>query len=583
MEGFLSKKSRGERTFGSKWLSDQNKSWTRRWFVLKDQTVTYYENLDLLTGLPVNQKGICVVEGCEISPVSNSSKKFIFALKHIESKETLLHVQADDARIMKIWIKALTAAASADYTPELDYQQCCGKMNLDPTMEHNAQEINRAYRKKALEIHPDKGGKLADFKELKAAFNHLMARLDTIDEGRKYEVLEYEAVVLKGPGGMGIVVVEELSKELRVKQVKPAVQVQSLSGSVLDGIMEGDELVSVAGVDVQKLPLIQVAQKLNDTRVPVGTTVALRFARKKVRADSITDNELGQNSAGPPGWDNIPGSDSHRHGTPSERSGHSHSKRQSETAELKADLDACLGELAHSSKENEDLRAQNEELKREVERFQSLFGEAIRQQKLLELQLEQDLVYSTVTPEQLQASMEDTAALADLISGQGALPVSEEVDAYLGEVGLGSQEADGDVTIASQRTAVAATAAFDKSGLLLKKWSMSGDSIVDKLSRFEQQVRRNEAQGEVSNGQGRASLREKREQERERLAEEAASSMFFLVKQAQPLRGASSFKGPKDEMQQGRPVDLSRAQSTPSRSDFAHASPLIAKIGSFRR
>jgi hypothetical protein len=116
-----------------------------------------------------------------------------------------------------VWIKALTAAASTDYTPELDYQQCCGKMNLDPTMEHNAQEINRAYRKKALEIHPDKGGKLADFKELKAAFNHLMARLDTIDEGRKYEVLEYEAVVLKGPGGMGIVVVEELSKELRVK------------------------------------------------------------------------------------------------------------------------------------------------------------------------------------------------------------------------------------------------------------------------------------------------------------------------------------------------------------------------------
>jgi hypothetical protein len=43
---------------------------------------------------------------------------------------------------------------------------------------------------------------------------------------------------------------------------------------------------------------------------------------------------------------------------------------------------------------------------------------------------------------------------------------------------------------ASQRSAIAAAAAIDKSGLMLQKWAMTGDSIVDKLSRFEEHVQR---------------------------------------------------------------------------------------------
>jgi hypothetical protein len=45
---------------------------------------------------------------------------------------------------------------------------------------------------------------------------------------------------------------------------------------------------------------------------------------------------------------------------------------------------------------------------------------------------------------------------------------------------------------ASQRNAIAATAAIDKSGLMLQKWAMTGDSIIDKLSRLENSVQRME-------------------------------------------------------------------------------------------
>jgi hypothetical protein len=93
MEGYLTKKSRGEKTFGSK-------KWSKRWFVVKHQTVTYYESFDMATGLPVNEKGSISCEGCEIFPLSNSSKQFIFAMKNIKSQQTLLCVQAEDARMM---------------------------------------------------------------------------------------------------------------------------------------------------------------------------------------------------------------------------------------------------------------------------------------------------------------------------------------------------------------------------------------------------------------------------------------------------------------------------------------------------
>jgi hypothetical protein len=47
-------------------------------------------------------------------------------------------------------------------------------------------------------------------------------------------------------------------------------------------------------------------------------------------------------------------------------------------------------------------------------------------------------------------------------------------------------------TQASQRNAIAATAAIDKSGLMMQKWAMTGDSIIDKLSRLENRVQRME-------------------------------------------------------------------------------------------
>jgi hypothetical protein len=100
MEGYLTKKTQGEQSFSSRWLTDKNKSWTKMWFVLDDQTVTYYEEFNVISGEPVEEKGYFSVVGCEILPVAHNTKKNIFCIKERRSKNTLLYAQAEDARMM---------------------------------------------------------------------------------------------------------------------------------------------------------------------------------------------------------------------------------------------------------------------------------------------------------------------------------------------------------------------------------------------------------------------------------------------------------------------------------------------------
>lgn len=51
--------------------------------------------------------------------------------------------------------------------------------------------------------------------------------------------------------------------------------------------------------------------------------------------------------------------------------------------------------------------------------------------------------------------------------------MSDQTNTYLEQVGLGEDESELDGSKASQRNAIAATAAMDRSGLMLQKWAMT--------------------------------------------------------------------------------------------------------------
>ena len=92
MEGFLSKRGKGETTFG-------RKSWKKRWFILEGNHLTYFEDFGTTTGKPVNQKGIVPVYGSSIVLLKDPGNEFAFDIVHPDRRT--LSLRAPDKRLFQ--------------------------------------------------------------------------------------------------------------------------------------------------------------------------------------------------------------------------------------------------------------------------------------------------------------------------------------------------------------------------------------------------------------------------------------------------------------------------------------------------
>lgn len=109
----------------------------------------------------------------------------------------------------------------------------------------------------------------------------------------------------------------------------------------------------------------------------------------------------------------------------------------------------------------------------QLARFKALYADSARHERLLETQLEQYLLHSTVTAEFIEESMNDMMFVSNQITANQPIQVSDSTYVYLDELGLGEDQSDADGSKASQRNAIAAAAAVDRSGLMLQKWAMT--------------------------------------------------------------------------------------------------------------
>lgn len=98
MEGYLSKKGRGDGNFG-------RRTWKKRWFVLEGQQLTYFEELDMESGFPVNEKGVINVVGCTCAAFPHHEKKYTFVIKSRSESDLIL--QAPDTKMMNCKTEAL--------------------------------------------------------------------------------------------------------------------------------------------------------------------------------------------------------------------------------------------------------------------------------------------------------------------------------------------------------------------------------------------------------------------------------------------------------------------------------------------
>ncbi|CAG9806347.1 unnamed protein product [Chironomus riparius] len=94
-EGFLNKRG------------DVNKAFQRRWFVLKNNLLFYYEKKGSLEPL-----GMVILEGCVIELADNEEEKYCFTINFPGNRCYIL--AAEDHDSMELWMKALTTS-SYDY------------------------------------------------------------------------------------------------------------------------------------------------------------------------------------------------------------------------------------------------------------------------------------------------------------------------------------------------------------------------------------------------------------------------------------------------------------------------------------
>ena len=94
--------------------------------------------------------------------------------------------------------------------------------------------------------------------------------------------MQFEVEILKGPAGVGLcLVVNENPKKgtIEIKKVLPEITIKSITAGAGGSIQPGDTLIRVRNEPIIRCPLVRLVQKINDFRVPIGSTVKLAFER----------------------------------------------------------------------------------------------------------------------------------------------------------------------------------------------------------------------------------------------------------------------------------------------------------------
>jgi hypothetical protein len=517
MEGFLLKKGRNS-TFG-------RKSWKKRWFILEDQKLSYFDDFSVETGLPTSpEKGSVDLTGAEVTSIPDEAATFSFVIKL--AQESPFYLQAPDARTLSMWIKAISTAARGKIEkPVIDLPSSYSLLGLDINSHLTSADVNRAYRKKALKSHPDKGGDIAVFEKIQEAFDAVTAHLEENEAAKLFENRRFEAVIQKGGQGVGLgmIVVEDVAKNtIKVKDVLPGIIIKSLTAGASGSIKKDDVLVKVGNDDVTHMPLSRVIQKLNDFRVPVNSTIKLTLVRKMRKDGSpILDDDSGvsRTSVDTPDSQSINRRASASNNSGLDGGGHNHyDTPMSNTAVSSPDYStpgsrqprSFVGSAEHTAlvSENEKLKLQldqsvqllrKEQRDREVLHQNyieqaALLAQRNRYIELLEVQLEQSYIFGSISSDQMVQSLKDMMAVSSVVQAHKPLPLSKQTDEFLVENGLSADDAERSIFRMSQRSAIAATAAVDKSGMMVKKWQLAGDSILDKLNQFENSIRNFESE-----------------------------------------------------------------------------------------
>ena len=153
------------------------------------------------------------IHGCTIKILAQDDekrkRKNAFVIQHPDRRP--VYLLAESERVMMLWLEALRKASKLDFGqgPSDNVDEYWQVLNFDPEKIQTegpptAKQIEKAYRRSCLKSHPDKGGDPEIFDKVCEAYEILTSMLEQQEQDKLYETFEYDAVVEKGPRGVGL-------------------------------------------------------------------------------------------------------------------------------------------------------------------------------------------------------------------------------------------------------------------------------------------------------------------------------------------------------------------------------------------
>lgn len=261
------------------------KKYTRFWCVLDGQQFSYYERLDLGQQMAVGIKGTFFIRNAEVQLVVHETRPNVIRIR-CEGRKNYEYLDTDKSSDGSIWYQSIMKAVNlheAKQNKTTEMAKYATTLGMDPTVKITMKNIAKSYRKLCLKAHPDKGGDVSEFNNINHAYNKLMALQAELEAREISDEFEYEAIVEKGPDGvgLGLVVTEDTVRgRIVVQAMNTNMLLRGLSKEAGGAILPGDCLVGIDRDDCSHWAFSRVKARLNSFRLSVGSTARLRFQRR---------------------------------------------------------------------------------------------------------------------------------------------------------------------------------------------------------------------------------------------------------------------------------------------------------------
>lgn len=288
MEGWLSWKVK--RFFSSKY--------EKIWVELDHQTLYIYDQFDIIQDIPMLLKTTINVKDAEL--IKRNDTKYgvkdavqIITVQLDGSKKRKVVIDCADDVTCSQWFNALKKAISLHKEEQERLSlptKCCQILGIDPFAPRSETILKRQYKKLSLTHHPDRGGNPAEFAQINQAYNSLLALQVEEDEKSNCSLLYYTVSVCKGGDGVGLgmtLLEDKIREQIVVQSVLENIIIHEFYENSVSSINPGDAIVAINDVPCRKWFLSRLKARLNHIRLPVGTSINMKFERRVFDDDEM--------------------------------------------------------------------------------------------------------------------------------------------------------------------------------------------------------------------------------------------------------------------------------------------------------